>query len=351
MLRSAADAFTVMPRRSNHGGTRMPDASIIIAAWNAQHTIRTAIDSALCQIGVTVEVIVADDASTDATANIVQSIQDQRLRLVRNESNGGPAAARNAAIAAATGDWIVVLDADDTMQAGRLAALLGKAAAHHLDIVADNMWVGESDGRRRLFIQESLDDTLEHVTFSKYCAYNALFGSLPSYGYLKPAIRAAFLHATALRYDEALRVGEDFDFVAAALALGGRFGRVRNAYYNYTVAAGSISHILSLRDARAMCAADDRFLVRFARSLTAGERRALLAHRRSLRDGGAFISLVDQIKSRDLGGAVRTALGTPAALRLLSLPLKARLARLRQKPARQLRAHEPLADASEAGRA
>jgi succinoglycan biosynthesis protein ExoO len=315
----------------------MPDASVIIAAWNAERTIAAAISSSLRQTGVSLEIIVADDASTDATSGIAAAFGDPRIIIIRNASNGGPAAARNAALAAAKGQWIAVLDADDTMQPGRLASLIGKAATHGLDIAADNMWVEPEGGRPRLFIPESLDGTFERVTFEKFCAHNALFGKRPGYGYLKPVFRSAFLRQTGLRYDTGLRVGEDFNLVAEALALGARYGRVRSAFYNYTVAAGSISHRLSTASASAMLQADDALLQRYSALLTAAQRNALLAHRRSLRDGVAFISMIDAMKQRDWRALAAQIWNCPAALRHFDMPVKARLARARQGLVRSLR--------------
>jgi len=309
----------------------MPDASIIIAAWNAERTILPAIASALLQTGVSVEVVVADDASTDGTAKLVESVKDSRVRLVRCAANGGPSAARNAAIGAAAGAWIAVLDADDTMLPGRIAALIARARAHRLDIVADNMWVQRSGGAPRLFIAESTDSTLEHVTLEKFCFRNILFGSAGGYGYLKPMFRAGFLRDAALAYDPAMRVGEDFMLVAAALAQGARYGRIRAAWYNYTVAPGSISHVLSAAEANAMLAADARFLARFGASLPPRARAAMQAHHDSVRDGAAFIAMVDAIKRRAPAAVLREAWHCPAALRHFRMPVQARLNRIRAR--------------------
>ncbi len=327
------------------------DASIIIAAWNAERTLANAIRSALGQTGLSIEVIVADDASADGTSAVAASIKDERLHYLRCPSNGGPSAARNAAIAASRGTWIAVLDADDTMLPGRLAALVGRACMHELDIVADNMWVEKLGAPRRLFIPESLDGTLERVTFEKFCVRNRLFGGVPGYGYLKPVFRAAFLRQAGLRYDTALRVGEDFNIVAEALALGARYGRVRTALYSYTVARGSVSDQLKAADARAMLAADDRFIARFASGLAARDRAAIALHRRSLHDGAAFIAMVDAIKNRQTGALLRLACRYPAALRHFDMPVRARLARARQFALRALRQPEHGVDLAEPVRA
>ncbi|MEM7645010.1 MAG: glycosyltransferase family 2 protein, partial [Pseudomonadota bacterium] len=102
-------------------------ATVIIAAWNAEAELSRSLRSALAQ-AIPVEVIVADDASTDGTASLVETMAqaDPRVVLVRQAVNGGPGAARNVAIEAARGDWIAVLDADDTMRPDRLAKMIAE---------------------------------------------------------------------------------------------------------------------------------------------------------------------------------------------------------------------------------
>lgn len=70
-------------------GDDAPDVSFIVAAYNAQETLDGAIASALAQVGVSVEVIVIDDCSTDGTRDLVANYPDPRVRLVAQEKNGG----------------------------------------------------------------------------------------------------------------------------------------------------------------------------------------------------------------------------------------------------------------------
>jgi hypothetical protein len=94
--------------------------SFIIPAYNAEATIRAAVESALGQSIPPHEVVVADDASTDGTRAVLDSITNPRMRVVRLERNAGPGAARHAAMAAATGDVFACLDADDVAVTRRL---------------------------------------------------------------------------------------------------------------------------------------------------------------------------------------------------------------------------------------
>jgi glycosyltransferase involved in cell wall biosynthesis len=93
----------------------MPLVSVIMPAFNAERFIQESIESALAQSLGDIEVIVADDASTDRTRAIVDELvrSDARIRLLKAERNTGPAAARNRAIEAACGRYIAFLDSDD----------------------------------------------------------------------------------------------------------------------------------------------------------------------------------------------------------------------------------------------
>ena len=87
-----------------------PDVSFVIAAHNAEATLMRAIDSALSQRGVSVEVIVVDDCSTDGTLSLARSHGDARVRVLALEANRGPGGARNAGLDAACGRWVAILD-------------------------------------------------------------------------------------------------------------------------------------------------------------------------------------------------------------------------------------------------
>jgi len=96
------------------------------------------------------EVIVVDDGSTDDTGAVVSdsSRRDARVRLVKLPMNQGPGPARNAGFAAATGDWIAILDADDVYLPGRLDYLVEKAEQFNLDFAADNILFFDHSARR-----------------------------------------------------------------------------------------------------------------------------------------------------------------------------------------------------------
>ncbi|QPF95388.1 glycosyltransferase [Bradyrhizobium commune] len=127
--------------------------SVVVPAKNAAIFIGETIDSALMQSGVD-EIIVVDDGSTDDTVAIVRSIDDPRLRLLRNDATG-VSAARNLGARSARGDWLIFLDADDRLRAGAVTTLLkaAKAAPRAVLVYGDYNTIdsaGQAIGRRGL---------------------------------------------------------------------------------------------------------------------------------------------------------------------------------------------------------
>ncbi|KQW73863.1 glycosyltransferase family 2 protein [Ensifer sp. Root127] len=316
--------------------TTNPDVSFVIAAFKAADTITRAIDSALAQEDVSVEVIVVDDASQDNTAAVLEAIADPRIRVIRLPANRGPGGARNAGLDAARGEWVAILDADDTVRPGRLARMIARARRESADIAVDNLEVLNLDGRReRMFDDTTLENT-PVLTLAAFIESNVLFRSTYNFGYMKPIFERRFLEQKRLRFKEEIRIGEDYILLASALAEGGRCVVDPSAGYRYHIREGSISRVLELRHVDAMIAADTDFLSTHA--IDASAMAMQRKRSRSLYEARAFLALVEHIKSRSLGGAIRTALSNPRALRHLRMPIAVRLRRLvaplsRLKPA------------------
>jgi GT2 family glycosyltransferase/glycosyltransferase involved in cell wall biosynthesis len=90
--------------------------SVVIPCYNAGLYLDEAVQSALAQTWSDIEIIIVDDGSTDAsTLQLLNESTWPRVRVFR-QANAGPAAARNRAIREATGDYILPLDADDTLE-------------------------------------------------------------------------------------------------------------------------------------------------------------------------------------------------------------------------------------------
>lgn len=115
------------------GSTELPLVSVVIPCFNAVAYVGTTIESVLRQSWGAVEVVVVDDKSTDATVQVVTAIasRDARVRLIQLPRNhGAPAAPRNVGVAAARGEWVAFLDADDLWHPRKLELQMKALNAH-----------------------------------------------------------------------------------------------------------------------------------------------------------------------------------------------------------------------------
>ena len=111
-----------------------PRVTVAIPVYNSATTLARCIRSASSQTLRDIEILVADDASTDDSAAIAEALalDDRRIRVIRLHPNGGKPRAMNRMIAEARGEWVAVLDADDTyllmfFVAGGRACVVGEA--------------------------------------------------------------------------------------------------------------------------------------------------------------------------------------------------------------------------------
>ncbi|WP_171179585.1 glycosyltransferase family 2 protein [Ruegeria sp. HKCCD8929] len=217
--------------------------TVIIAAFNAQTTLSRAIRSALVQ-PETAEVIVVDDASGDDTCAVARDEveRDPRVRLIRQETNQGPAAARNRALDAATSEFVAVLDSDDVFLPQRLELLL---SCPSIDMVADNIAFVTQE---HLATAVGLDWSAIAPDFTPLGTTEFVLGNLRKQGvsrgelgFLKPVLSRAFLEKHKLRYDPALRLGEDYDLYVRMLLAGARMCLTRRPGYAAVVRSDSLS--------------------------------------------------------------------------------------------------------------
>ena len=107
--------------------TGWPLVSVVVAVYNGGRYLSSALDSVFAQDYRPLEVILVDDGSTDDTVEVARSYPEVRILC---QSNQGVAAARNAGIAAAIGDFLAFVDADDLWALNKLAAQVGHLLAH-----------------------------------------------------------------------------------------------------------------------------------------------------------------------------------------------------------------------------
>ncbi len=287
---------------------------IIIAAKDASRTIGRAVASALAQ-PETFEVIVVDDASTDGTALAARTADDgtNRLQVVSFAENRGPAAARNHAISVSGSPIVGILDSDDFFLSGRLGRLI---AENDWDFIADNVaFMGEGqviDAQNCIPAIPAHPRSLDFVEFiaGNISRRGNLRGEI---GFLKPLMRRSFLDKFAIRYNENLRLGEDYELYARSLARGARYKIVHSCGYAAVVRGDSLSGRHRTADLKCLFEADQAMAREF--SLDAEAKTILKRHERQVRDRYDLRHFLDLKQNRGVWSAFDYAVKHPSAIR------------------------------------
>ncbi|TCM17985.1 succinoglycan biosynthesis protein ExoU [Novosphingobium sp. PhB165] len=253
---------------------------VIVACHNASTTIIRALDSALAAPQVRC-VIVADDASQDGTPDLVESRYPSRVTVLRAACNAGPAAARNRAIEHVQAPWFAILDSDDFFLPGRFDAM---PPAGDFDIWADNILFTNTPDRAARFAVPAVEsDGAEPIDIERF-----LLGNLSNFrrrrhqlGFCKPVFDTAFFRACGARYDEGLRLGEDFVLVLGLLLAGARFRFTRRCGYVAVERSDSLSARHGLAELAELLEAEEQLFRQCP--LDGGARRAFAKRIRETR--------------------------------------------------------------------
>jgi glycosyltransferase involved in cell wall biosynthesis len=248
-----------------------PLVSIVIPAFNASATLDRALASVAAQSYPQWEAIVVDDASSDDTAALALRRGDPRCRVIRRATRGGPAAARNDAIAAANGELIAFLDADDEWLPEKLARQVAVLATHSsVGLVACDMRAIHPDGSEGTSVFARQSPTAGPD------AWKALLASsfLGTSAVLAPRRLVQDLGG----FDDSLAFGEDQDLFIR-LAMCGPVLVLPEALAIYHYRDGSYSNAYAEKQADIVLRMVRRHLSSERGRLTGRERRHILAQR------------------------------------------------------------------------
>lgn len=135
--------------RVQPGPTRTPAVTVVVPCYNYGRYLPDCVDAILNQPGVTVEVIIVDDASTDGSGDVAADLaaSNDSVRLIRHAHNTGHIQTYNDGLAAATGDYVALVSADDLLTPGSLHRATALMEAYpsvgfvygHVVLFADNV--------------------------------------------------------------------------------------------------------------------------------------------------------------------------------------------------------------------
>lgn len=202
---------------------KSPNISICIPMYNAARFIKDCIDSVLSQSFQDLELLVVDDGSTDNSCDIVNSVRDNRIRLIRNQHDY--VGSLNKLLDEAKGKYIARMDADDVMYPNRLAIQYEYMESHpNVDIVG---------GRMTVFKQSIKDPLYDlNVKSGSLCISDLLDNCCICH----PTVmfRAASINGKEkFRYDKQMAYAEDYDLWMRMLASGKKFVNLDKVFTYY----------------------------------------------------------------------------------------------------------------------
>jgi glycosyltransferase involved in cell wall biosynthesis len=209
----------------------MPFFSIILPCYNREKRILRAIESVLKQNFTDFELIIIDDASTDGTLKIIQSVNDDRIKVIANKTNQERCVSRNTGIAEANGEYICFLDSDD----------------YHLDNHLQELhdFVVKTGNKKGLYFVNSVNENESGEQSERKCPP---FINYNSYAYfLKYTVnpqrwavhREVFL---TVQFDPEVTIAEDMDFTLRLLAGGFPVCHLNKVTTVYVAASDSFTH-------------------------------------------------------------------------------------------------------------
>jgi glycosyltransferase involved in cell wall biosynthesis/FMN phosphatase YigB (HAD superfamily) len=209
-----------------------PFVSVIMPLYNHAAFVVDAVQSVLSQEGVEIELIVIDDASSDTSWELVNTIHDERVRCFRHEKNLGAHTSLNEGLAIARGEWLAIINSDDLFASGRLLRCVAHMQTQGLDLVGSDICL--MDGSGHLITEHwwvsAFNDLKQCWHTSHDWASTLLFGNVFMTTSNFVMRRQVFERLGDFSAD---RYVHDYDYLLRALALGVRMGWIDEPLLRY----------------------------------------------------------------------------------------------------------------------
>lgn len=210
--------------------------SVVITAYNVEKYIKKAINSVLNQTYKNIEIVVVEDCSTDNTLKFIKGLQKSDLafpiNLVQHKENVGAGLSRRDGIKASTGDFIMLLDADDWLNKDYIEHLVDRQKETDADIVGGGITYCYEDTDK---FETNTFGTTVSEGFQKFVDYND--GKVV---FLSNKIVRSTMYDTVEYCDR--RYVEDTPVIMKLLYNANKVAYVNEAGYNYLQRNGSLCH-------------------------------------------------------------------------------------------------------------
>lgn len=207
-----------------------PLVSVILPAYNAEKYIRDAIMSIVNQTYKNMEIIVIDDASRDNTVSIVNSIDDDRIKLLVNEKNMRQSATRNKGIMLAKGKYIANMDSDDISLPNRIEK--------QVIYMEENMDVDVCGTFAKTFGEKSY--VVEYPIDSQTLGTRALYAT--PFAHPTVMFRKSSIKRYEIAYDSHFVYAQDFELFSRLALKKSKFANIPEILFLYRISSEQISY-------------------------------------------------------------------------------------------------------------
>lgn len=214
--------------------------SVIIPVFNAEMTLKKSLHSLAIQTCHDFEVVFVDDCSIDGSLEILEGFSRTsglECKIIHQPQNGGVASARNRALDAAEGEYLMWLDADDTLAPEAVSKAVTIATKTGADIIGWD-WTLGFDHNGRYMRQADYDKPVH--------ALKNMMGGIMRWNLWLFMIRRSIIEKNGIRFIPGANMGEDMMFVMKAYMHASSTAQIHEPLYCYNaVSTGSISRQFS----------------------------------------------------------------------------------------------------------
>lgn len=217
----------------------MIDISVIIPVYNTEKYLQRCVDSVIEQQGVTIEIILVDDGSTDASPKMCDDYAARYSFITAlHIQNSGPATAKNEGFKIAKGNYIALTDSDDKMEPQMLYKMVTAGYNHDADIICCNYKQIDEKGHVSHLNSSNKQYVLNHEEglihlFSKNKIYSQCWTKI---------YKRQMLTENHIENDPGLRTDEDFIYNIRAFVHAKTTVIVDEPLYEYTHRENSLAH-------------------------------------------------------------------------------------------------------------
>jgi len=206
-----------------------PQVTVFIPTFNCEKYITDCLESILHQTYKEIEILVVDDGSTDRTVEIIESYEDSRIVLIKNEINRGIPYTRNLGLENARGKYMVIMDSDDISELDRIKVQVEFMEKNNHILATGTYYKTFGNRINRIFKNPTDDESIR---------INLMFGSPIS----NPSsiVRLDKIKEHNIKYNLECFVAQDYDFWVQ-LAKIGKLANIPEILLNYRIGHGNIT--------------------------------------------------------------------------------------------------------------